>query len=406
MDNEFREDSSTPTQGEGEAVEPVPDQKPEPRINQFSKWLETLTSIGLGETLIRVGTTVFFIILLIGAVWLLRSFYKNTSLTDNTQNVLAAEPTPTQEIGVNEPPVLPLDPANGIRRQANIHTIIPDRPRTNLTTYIVQEGDTVIGIGEKFGLKPQTILWGNYNKLRDDPHNLKPGQELNILPVNGTFYQWQPGDGLNGVAKFFGVKPEDIINFPANAIDAATIGDYTNPNIKVGTWLIVPGGERQFISWSAPVGITRSNPAAARVLGEGSCGKISGGAVGFGSFIWPANRHYLSGFDYSVETNHRGIDIAGKLGEPVYAADSGVIVYSGWNNWGYGNMIIIDHGSDWQTLYGHLSAINVGCGQSVGQGEVIGAIGSTGNSSGPHLHFEMMHSIYSKVNPWDFLPPP
>jgi murein DD-endopeptidase MepM/ murein hydrolase activator NlpD len=406
MDNEFREDSSTPAQGEGAPVEPTPNEQNESRPNLITQWLETLASIGLGETLIRVGTTVFFIVLLVGAVWLLRSFYKDTIGSGNTHSALAAEPTPTQSLDIIELPLLPLDPASGIRRQANIHTIIPDRPRTKMITYIVQEGDTVIGIGEKFGLKPQTILWGNYNKLRDDPHNLKPGQELNILPLNGTFYQWQPGDGLNGVAKFFGVNPEDIINFPANAIDAAAIGDYTNPNIKVGTWLIVPGGERQFISWSAPVGVTRDNPAAARVLGSGSCGKISGGAVGYGSFIWPANKHYLSGFDYSVDTNHRGIDVAGKTGEPVYASDAGVIVYAGWNDWGYGNMVIIDHGSEWQTLYAHLSAINVGCGQSVGQGQVIGAIGNTGNSSGAHLHFEMMHTRYSKVNPWDFLPPP
>jgi murein DD-endopeptidase MepM/ murein hydrolase activator NlpD len=406
MDNEFREDSSTPAQGEGAVVEPIPPTQPEPSPSQFSQWLETLTSIGLGETLIRVGTTVFLIILLIGTVWFLRSFYKNNSLAGGPQNVLAAEPTPTQAIGVIEAPVLPLDPASGIRRQANIHTIIPDRPRTDLITYVVQEGDTVFGIAEKFGLKPQTILWGNLYKLADDPHNLRPGQELNILPVDGIYYQWSPGDGLNGVAKFFGVKAEDIINFPANGLDPTSIGDFTNPNIKPGTLLIVPGGKREFASWSAPVGITRDNPAAAKSIGSGSCGKISGGAVGYGSFIWPANKHYLSGFDYSVDSNHRGIDVAGKTGEPVYASDAGVIVYSGWNDHGYGNMIVIDHGSEWQTLYAHLSAINVGCGQSVGQGEVIGAIGNTGNSSGAHLHFEMMHTLYSKVNPWDFLPPP
>ncbi len=226
------------------------------------------------------------------------------------------------------------------------------------------------------------------------------------MPVDGTYYEWQSGDGLNGVARGLNVRPEDIINYPGNNLDPATIGNYSNPNIKPGTWLIVPGGTREFISWSAPIGVTRQNPGVARQLGPGACGVVSDGAVGYGYFIWPSNKHYLSGFDYSPETNHRGIDIAGSLGEALYAVDAGVIVYAGWNDWGYGNMVVIDHGNGWQSLYAHMSALNVVCGQSVGQGAVIGAVGSTGRSSGAHLHFELMHSSYGKVNPWLYLPPP
>jgi murein DD-endopeptidase MepM/ murein hydrolase activator NlpD len=254
-------------------------------------------------------------------------------------------------------------------------------------------------------LKPETVLWGNYYVLLDNPHSLQPGQVLNILPVDGTYHEWQQGEGLNAVARYYGVKPEDIINYPANHLDAASIGDFSNPNIAPGTWLIVPGGKRNFISWSAPLGVTRENPALARVLGDGACGPVSGGAVGYGSFIWPSNKHYLSGFDFSPSTNHWGIDIAGNEGEAVYATDAGVVVYAGWNNYGYGNMIMVDHGRGFQSLYAHLSALNVICGQSVGQGDVIGAIGTTGRSSGPHLHFEIRASS-SFVNPWDVLPPP
>src|SRR5262249_27295716 len=152
-------------------------------------------------------------------------------------------------------------------------------------------------IAEKYGLQPETVLWGNYNTLRDDPHNLRPGQKLNILPVDGTYYEWQAGDGLNAVAKFFGVKPEDIINYAPNKIDAASIGDYANPNIQAGSCLIVPGGTRPFISWSAPAGVTRDHPASASVLGDGACPPITGGAVGTGTFYWPTDHHYLSGFD-------------------------------------------------------------------------------------------------------------
>jgi len=141
------------------------------------------------------------------------------------------------------------------------------------------------------------------------------------------------------------------------------------------------------------------------VLGAGACDPVSGGAVGFGTFVWPANKHYLSGFTYSPESNHWGIDVAGNGGEGAYATDAGVIVYAGWNDYGYGNMVMIDHGNGFQSLYAHLSEIYVGCGQSVGQGDAIGAIGSTGRSSGAHLHFEIMTATV-KINPYDVLPAP
>jgi hypothetical protein len=244
---------------------------------------------------------------------------------------------------------------------------------------------------------------GQLFRLNDDPHNLQPAQVLTILPVDGTYYEWQPGDGLNSVARFFGVTPEDIINWPSNKLDPAIIGDYAKPNIQAGTWLVVPGGHREFVSWSAPR-ITRENPGVAKILGPGNCGPISDGPIGVGSFVWPADHHFLSGFDYVPGANHFGIDIDGDLGNPVYAVDSGVVVYAGWNDWGYGNVIVIDHGNGWQSLYAHLNALNVGCGSYAYQGDVIGAFGSTGNSSGPHLHFELMSDLYGKVNPWNFLP--
>jgi peptidase M23-like protein/LysM domain-containing protein len=370
----------------------------------FSRLFNTLIGIGLGESMLRAGTTLLSVVLLGIVIWLLRLFYAQAPEAGKTANALQTGPTaPVARIE----DVLSQSEVSfgGIPRLAQVHTTIPSRPRQDVIKYTVVEGDTVFGIAEKFGLKPETILWGNYYILLDDPHALQPDQELNILPVDGTYHEWQQGEGLNGIATYYGVKPEDIINYPANNLDPATIGDFANPNIAPGTWLVIPGGHREFISWSAPLGVTRENPASARVLGPGACDPISGGAVGFGAFIWPANKHYLSGFDYTPSANHWGIDIAGNEGEGVYATDAGVVVYAGWNNYGYGNMIMIDHGNNFQSLYGHLSAINVGCGQSVGQGDVIGAIGTTGHSSGPHLHFEI-RAISSFVNPWDVLPPP
>jgi murein DD-endopeptidase MepM/ murein hydrolase activator NlpD len=371
----------------------------------FSRLMDTLVGIGLGEAMLRVGTTILSVILLGVVVWLLRLFYLQQPEAGNVANALETIPTVAVPGINNVPQQEGVDAFGGIPRLAQVHTTIPSRPRQEVVKYTVQEGDTVFGIADKFGLEPETVLWGNYYILLDDPHALQPGQELNILPVNGTYHEWQQGEGLNGISSYYGVKPEDIINYPANNLDIATIGDFTNPNIPPGTWLIVPNGRREFVSWSAPLGVTRENPAYARVLGPGACDAISGGAVGYGTFIWPSNKHYLSGFDYTPNANHWGIDIAGNEGEGVYATDAGVIVYAGWNNYGYGNMILIDHGGGFQSLYAHLSGLNVGCGQSVGQGDVIGAIGTTGRSSGSHLHFEIMTSSY-KANPWDLLPPP
>jgi murein DD-endopeptidase MepM/ murein hydrolase activator NlpD len=369
----------------------------------FSRLMETLVGIGLGESMLRFGTTALSIILLSVVIWLVRLFYAQAPAGD-VVNALEAEST-VDVTGIESLPAESPADFGGIPRLAQVHTIIPSRPRDEITKYTVVKGDTVFGIAEKFGLEPETILWGNYYILLDDPHALKPGQELNILPVNGTYHEWQQGEGLNGVSQYYGVKPEEIINYPPNNLDIATIGDFAHPNIEPGTWLIVPNGRREFVSWSAPLGVTRENPAYARVLGPGACDPISGGAVGYGTFIWPSNDHNLSGFDYTPSANHWGIDLAGNEGEAVYATDAGVVVYAGWNNYGYGNMILIDHGGGFQSLYAHLSALNVVCGQSLGQGDVIGAIGNTGNSSGSHLHFEIMTSSY-KINPFDVLPPP
>lgn len=370
----------------------------------LSRLYNNLATMGFGESLIKVGTNLFSVLAIVTVILLTRSYFAEAQGSAKGQG--QAESSQGNSDGVNIETVEAFDVSinEGISRSAQLHTNIPTRPRDEMETYIVQEGDTVFGIAEKFGLEPQTILWGNYSLLLDNPHALRPGQELNILPVNGVYWEWLGGISFNAWAEFYGVTPADIIEYPANNIDRDAIGDYNNPNIPIGTWLIIPGGQRDFVSWSAPLGVTRENPASARVLGAGACDPVSGGAVGYGAFVYPSNNHYLSGFDYSPETNHNGIDLAGNEGEAVYASDAGVIVYAGWNDYGYGNMIMIDHGNGFQTLYAHLSAFNVGCGQSVGQGEVIGAIGNTGRSSGAHLHFEILAG--TKVNPWSYLPPP
>lgn len=370
----------------------------------LSHLIENITHLGFGEIALRFGTNILAIGFVLLVVWLMRGVY--AQLIALPEDITGAPPT-IEPIVSTIPLPLPTESLeNGIFRDISVHTSIPSRPRIEVIQYTVQQGDTLFGIAEKYGLNPSTILFGNYNTLKDTPHSLRPDQVLNILPIDGTYYEWQGTENLERVAEFFGVDADSIINYPGNHLDPDTIGDLANPKIQTGAWLIIPGGKREFISWSAPIGVTRDNPAVARVMGEGSCGSITGGAVGFGTFVWPTNAHYLSGYDYSPETNHRGIDLAGNTGDPIYATDAGVIVYAGWNDYGYGYMIMIDHGNGWQSLYAHLSALNVVCGQSVGQGEVVAAMGSTGNSTGSHLHFELMNTVYGKVDPKFYFPPP
>lgn len=386
-------------------VEPQIEAQPEAPKREWGQIWENLLRLGLGEISMRVGTALASLVMVLMVIWVMSSFYSGGNLTAREGLAIAA-PLPTATAVLASPALaaLPYNGAynQGITRLAQAHTILPLKPRFQVSKYTVQTGDTIFGIAEKFNLKPETILWGNYYTLVDDPHRLTPGQELNILPVDGVYYEWHAGDGLNTVARFYGVEPEDIVNFPGNNLNVETVGDFSAPNIEPGTWLVVPGGSREFVSWSAPR-ITREDPAAASIFGPGYCGEVVDGPIGNGTFIWPSVEHYLSGYDYSPETNHYGIDVAGDSGYAIFAVDSGVVVYAGWNDWGYGNVIVIDHGDGWQSLYAHLDSLNVGCGSYVTQGDVIGGMGSTGNSSGPHLHFELMSDTYGKVNPWNFL---
>ena len=289
----------------------------------------------------------------------------------------------------------------GIPRFAVLHTTIPSRPRVDVITYTVQTGDTVFGISELFGLRPETIFWGNQDVLGDDPHRLFPDQVLNILPVDGVYHEWSAGEDLQRVAEFYGVDALAILEWPGNDMDLFDL-NIGGAEISAGTWLIVPGGEREFVDFGPPR-ITRSNPAVARTYGPGHCGEVYDGAVGSGTFVWPTTERWISGYTFNPGANHSGIDIAGETGNPIFAADAGVVVYSGWSYLGYGNLIVIDHG-EWQTVYAHLSDFYVFCGMSVFQGATIGALGNTGNSSGSHLHFELMYQS-AKVNPLDYISP-
>jgi murein DD-endopeptidase MepM/ murein hydrolase activator NlpD len=288
---------------------------------------------------------------------------------------------------------------DGITRRAELRTIIPGRPRVDVITYTVQKGDTLFSIADHFRLKPETLLWGNYDTLKDSPHMLSTEQKLFVLPTNGAYYRWKAGDSLGQVADYYSVQPQSILDYPGNHFDL-TKKDQPDYGLQPGDWLIIPEGKRPIKDWGPPA-ISRNDPAAARYYGDGSCGNIYQGAIGTGTFVWPTTDHNISGYPYNANI-HPALDIGGALNNPVYAVDSGVVVFSGWSNYGYGNMVVIDHGNGWQSAYAHLNTIAVTCGQSLFQGSYIGGLGTSGNSSGPHLHFELSLNG-AKPNPMNFL---
>ena len=177
---------------------------------------ENLVHMGLGDTVLRVGTGLASLALIVLVVWVMSTLYLNDRSgpsKDSAQAATLPTITPTFNLTLGDL-ISPAPYAAGIPRQAEIHTILPTRPRFQIMSYVVQQGDTLFGIAEKYNLQPQTMLWGNYNTLADNPDNLRIGQKLNILPVDGVLHTWSAGEGLNSVAKYYNVKPEDILNLP------------------------------------------------------------------------------------------------------------------------------------------------------------------------------------------------
>jgi hypothetical protein len=220
-------------------------------------------------------------------------------------------------------------------------------------------------------------MWSNPN-LEDNPDLLQVGQELTILPVDGVYHQVGGSDTIEGIASTYKTDPALVINFLPNNLDP------DNPVITPGQWLVVPGGSKPFVP---RVVTTYSGP-----IPEGATG-------GSGALIWPASGNVYQGF----WGGHPALDIAAWLGAPVLAADSGYVIVAGWDNSGYGYHVVVDHGNGYQTLYAHLQAYYVDAGENVTKGQQIGEMGTSGHSTGPHLHFEIRQGTVQR-NPNGFLP--
>jgi murein DD-endopeptidase MepM/ murein hydrolase activator NlpD len=283
----------------------------------------------------------------------------------------------------------------GIYRATNPHTALDDNSRKRAIEYTVGEGDSLFAIAKQFDLEPESIFWANIDIMQGSPDMLAPGITLRIPPSDGVLYKWKEGDSLQAIAdKFYG-SVDSILLDPANQLDL------TDPKIEPDKLIMIPGGKREAIQWFQGQIPRGSAGTLSKLLGDGGCDTSAGGAVGDGSFGWPIDGAMLTGNDY-IGGVHQGIDLGSLSSGVIVAADSGLVVYSGWANGGYGYTIMIDHGNGYQTLYAHMSALYASCGVSIGQGTGIGLIGSTGNSTGPHLHFEVRYMGLND-NPWNYI---
>jgi murein DD-endopeptidase MepM/ murein hydrolase activator NlpD len=254
-------------------------------------------------------------------------------------------------------------------------TLVSQKPRAEIVEYKVEAGDTVSTIAEKFGVSVDTIIWENDLKSVKD---IKPGQTLRILPVSGVLYKVKPGETIYTIAKKLQVDPQVIVDWPYNSF----ANDETFA-LAVGQTLMVPDGIKP-----------KETPVAPRRI----YAIVPGAGLGTGQFVWPVGGTISQGFSWY----HKAIDIANHDLPDILAADGGVVSFTGWQPGGYGNYLILNHGNGYQTLYAHLSQIYISVGQKIGKGQVIGKMGSTGRSTGPHLHFEIRINGSSQ-NPLNYL---
>lgn len=241
-------------------------------------------------------------------------------------------------------------------------TIISEKPRDKTIEYEVKEGDTVSSVAQEYGVSENTILWENDLSASS---KIKAGQKLRILPVSGVAHKVQGGDTIYSVAKKYQANAQAIIDFPFN-----DVGD--NFALSTGETLVVPDG--------APP--EKPKPAPTQYL---AAQNIPVADLGSAQFIWPASGQIAQYFSWY----HPGLDISNLGGGPIHASDSGTVVISGWDGSGYGNTIVVDHGNGYTTRYAHMSALYASVGQSVAKGDVLGMMGSTGRSTGVHLHIEI-----------------
>lgn len=273
--------------------------------------------------------------------------------------------------------------SRAVFRKAQPRTDIPERVRLEVITYTIQSGDNIFLIAEYFKLSPYSIAWSNMETLQGAPWMVQPGLTLYIPPVDGAYHTVMAGETPDSIAEQYGVPKTALYNVWNNLAQ----GDA----LREGMQLMIPEGVGEDMEWEPPPPPPLVPGVGAAAASWGSCGAsaVSGpGATGL--FALPTGSYSVSGWYFRDARNpgHIGLDYRCRLGDSIYAADNGVVVFAGWNG-GYGNLVRVSHGNGYETYYAHFNAFAVGCGEPVYRGQVIGYCGTTGWSTGPHLHYEI-----------------
>jgi murein DD-endopeptidase MepM/ murein hydrolase activator NlpD len=278
-------------------------------------------------------------------------------------------------------------------------------PREAVITYTVRPGDILKSVAARFGVDVPTII--NSNDI-PDPDSLQIGSQIRILPVVGIEHKVKPGDTINAIADRYGVTPQMVLDYAPNRLSVES-------KLQVDQVIMVPGGrpyEPEIVvaarvepsSRNAVRPPSREEPQPAPAAPKAPAKKApakpepppkpkvepqpqpkaNSPQKATGKMVWPVQgriTQYFSG-------RHNGLDIATRAGTPIHAADAGKVIWSGWRTDGLGYCVMIDHGNNLTTIYGHMiRQPPVYVGQYVARGQVIGNIGSTGRSTGPHVHF-------------------
>jgi len=236
-------------------------------------------------------------------------------------------------------------------------------PSLKLVPYRVKKGDSLFGIARMFNVSVDAIITANELK---NAYNLQIGTEILVPSMSGIFYTVKKGDSLFDIAKRYGIAVNSI----------ADINDLDSSVIRAGKRLFIPGGTLSAWERASAIGEVFKSPVRGRITSR----------MGFRVDPFTKRRAY-----------HTGVDIAIKLGTPVHASQFGRVLFAGYRG-NYGKTVVIVHPQGYRTLYSHLDKIMVKRGQAVQQGDRIGSVGSTGRSTGPHLHFEM-HQHGKLVDP-------
>lgn len=299
----------------------------------------------------------------------------NSSLNQNITTQSDITSFGANGLAVNKPIIMPGAKLPGTEESTG---------RSEISYHTVQSGETIGVIAEKYNISVVTILWANDLSIRS---YIRPGDKLKILPVSGLIHKVTRGDTLSKIIKLYDAEIDKIIKYNKLKEDGS--------DIIIGEELLIPGGVKPqpVYTYVPPVkkytqlsDIAAPPPSVTAPAGSG--------------YLWPTSvRHITQYYGW----RHTGLDIAGPVGSPLYASKSGKVIKSqcGWNG-GYGCYIIIDHGGGIHTLYAHVNQLYVSYGEQVVQGQTIATMGSTGRSTGSHIHFEVRVNG-SRLNPLKYI---